>query len=126
MSTIGRARPPRRERADRDAAGPDVTRPDAARRVDAPTARTVRVRNVCLQHFAAHQHLPVPTDAELEVLPGDMTLAQSVEWWRAAHGRAEPATAERARPRSGLDLGRAAGIAAMVAFALAVTYGKAQ
>lgn len=102
-------------------------------RGDTVTARVVRVRNVCVLHAAAHLGLATPTDAELEALPAELTLTQSVRWLRAKQASADSdATgstrrhADSVELRAGSILVRVVSISLIIAGALALTYGKAQ
>ena len=68
MSTIDRADPPR----SRAARGPYTL-----------AARAIRTRNACVRHAAERLGLPAPDDDDLRALPGDASLRDAVEWWRA-------------------------------------------
>lgn len=85
------------------------------------------MRNACVRHAAVRLGLPVPAGADLDGVPDGASLAEAVDWWRAAQGNGTDAAV--AAPRSawstaGLVVLKGMWAAGIVVVGLALSYGR--
>jgi hypothetical protein len=87
------------------------------------SGRALRVRNACVCRAAVQLGLAMPADADLLDIPGDASLGEAVDWWRAR----APGTVEVVGSAARVSLVmRTVVVMAVTLVGLVVSYGRVQ